>query len=310
MADPKIHFGIGLPVVQQVQGKVRAWERSAGPAEIEVVASAADRLGYAHIACSDHVIVPRTRLEAMGGPWYESIATLAYLGGRTTQIELLTHVLVLPYHNPLALAKSLATLDVMTRGRLIAGVGSGHLKPEFKVLRIPFEERAAMTDEYIEVLKTLWESEAPEWSGKYFPFRDVVLEPRPHRKPRPPIWVGGNSRRIVRRSVEHADGWVPWQISLDELRELVAYGRELGEKTSPRGRWDVAAPFPTMDLVGAGRRPAGEGAVLSDTDEIAARIDRFRSVGVTRLHVSFLHDCCGELVEQLEAFAERVMKRL
>jgi len=306
MGSSRIGFGIGLPVVQQVQGKVRDWERSAGPEEIERVACAADRLGYAHIACSDHVIVPRTRLEAMGGPWYESVATLAYLGGKTQRIELLTHVLVLPYHNPLALAKSLASADLMTRGRMIVGVGSGHLKPEFKILKVPFEERGAMTDEYIEILKTLWESDAPEFNGKYFQFRDVVLAPRPHRKPRPPIWVGGNNRRIVRRSVEHGDGWVPWQISPEELRELMQYGQELHARSGRKTPWQVVAPFPTLDLLGRRSPGTSVAAHLAAPADIAAEIDRMRALGVARVAVSFVHESCSELVEQLEAFASRV----
>jgi probable F420-dependent oxidoreductase len=242
----------------------------------------------------------------MGGPWYESVATLAYLGGKTQRIELLTHVLVLPYHNPLALAKSLATADLMTRGRMIVGVGSGHLKPEFKILKIPFEERGAMTDEYIEILKILWESDAPEFNGKYFQFHDVVLAPRPHRKPRPPIWVGGNNRRIVRRSVEHGDGWVPWQISPDELRELMLYGQELAAKSGRKTRWEVVSPFPTLDLLGKRASASAGEARLAAPADIAAEIDRLRSFGVSRVSVSFVHESCDELVEQLEAFATQV----
>ena len=137
VVSASIGFGIGLPVVQQVPAKVRAWERDAGPAEIERVARAADRLGFAHVACSDHVVVPRSYAPAMGATWYDAISTLAYLGGMTQRIELLTHVLVLPYHHPLVLAKSLATLDAMTRGRLVVGVGSGHLKPGVQEPRRP-----------------------------------------------------------------------------------------------------------------------------------------------------------------------------
>ncbi|HEY8518016.1 MAG TPA: TIGR03619 family F420-dependent LLM class oxidoreductase [Candidatus Binatia bacterium] len=300
-----IGFGIGLPVVQQVPARVQPWERSAGPAEIERVARAADRLGYAHVACSEHAVVPRSYAAAMGATWYDPLSTLAYLGGITERIELLTHVLVLPYHQPVVLAKQLATLDALTRGRLVVGVGAGHLKPEFRTLGVDFAARGALTDEAIEVLKALWSGEPAEFHGRWFSFRDVVLDPRPHRAPRPPIWVGGNGRRAVRRAVEHADGWIPWQLELDELAALIAYGRALLERRGG-GPWQVVAPFPTLDLL---HRDAGcrDGGLRLPPSEVAALVDRYRALGVARLHMSFVSASCAELLEQLEAFASEVM---
>lgn len=304
-----IGFGIGLPVVQQVPAKVRAWETSAGPAEIERVAVAADRLGFAHVACSDHAIVPRSYAPAMGATWYDAISTLAYVGGRTSRVELLTHVLVLPYHQPLVLAKSLATLDAMTRGRLLVGVGSGHLKPEFKILHVPFEERGAITDEYIDILRTLWTAAEPSFDGKYFSFRDLIVEPRPHRRPHPPIWVGGNVRRAVRRAVERGDGWVPWQLSFDELADLMAYGNELRERRGDERPWHVVAPFPTIDLLGRARATSGSDkeVLRASPADVAAEVARYRELGVGRLHVSFVSTSCEELVDQMEAFATQVV---
>lgn len=299
-------FGIGLPVVQQVPGKAQAWERDAGPAEIERVARAADRLGYAHVACSDHVLVPRSYVPAMGATWYDAVSTLAYLGGATSRIELLTHVLVLPYHHPLVLAKSLATLDAMTRGRLVVGVGSGHLRTEFKILGAPFEDRGDVTDESIEILKALWGTDEPAFEGRRFRFRDVALAPRPHRRPWPPIWVGGNNRRAVRRAVEHGDGWVPWQLDLAALAGLLGYGRELAGEIGRERDWQVVAPFPTLDLLGASAAPA-PGVLRAPPADVAAEIARYRDLGVARLHVSFVSASCDELIEQLEAFASEVM---
>jgi len=300
-----IRFGIGLPVVQQVPAKVRAWEKEAGPAEIERVARAADRLGYAHVACSDHAIVPRSYAHAMGSTWYDAISTLAYVGGMTESVELLTHVLVLPYHQPVVLAKQLATLDAMTRGRLLVGVGSGHLKPEFKTIGVDFEQRGAITDESIDVLKALWTGTPESFEGRFFSFRDVTVEPRPHRRPHPPIWVGGNAKRTVRRAVERGDGWVPWQLSFEELAALMAYGRELLERRGG-GSWDVVAPFPTVDLLRRGADRSDDVLAASPAD-VAARVERYRALGVGRLHVSFVSTSCAELLEQLEAFASEVM---
>lgn len=303
--SPTIGFGIGLPVVQQVTAKVRAWERHAGPAEIERVARAADRLGYAHVACSDHAVVPRSYAAAMGTTWYDAISTLAYVGGMTERVELLTHVLVLPYHQPVVLAKQLSTLDAMTRGRLLVGVGSGHLKPEFRTIGVDFDERGRITDESIDVLRALWTGEPAEFRGRWFSFRDVILEPRPCRAPHPPIWVGGNTRRTVRRSIERGDGWVPWQLTYDELAALIAYGRELVARRGG-GAWQVVAPFPIMDLLRRGTA-ADQQALRLPPADLAARIERYRALGVHRLHVSFVSESCEELLEQLDAFASEVM---
>lgn len=303
-ASAPIGVGIGLPVVQQVPAHARAWEGSAGPAEIERVARAADRLGYAHVGCSEHAIVPRSHEHAMGATWYDPISTLAYLAGMTERVELLTHVLVLPYHHPVPLAKALATLDVLSRGRLVVGVGVGHLRAEFRTLGVPFAERGAITDEAIEALRVLWTSDAPRFEGRYTRFRDVILEPRPHRRPHPPILVGGNGRRAVRRSVEHGDGWVPWQVERDELAELIAYGRELAATRSRTTAWQVVAPFPTVDLLGRSR--AGAALRLPPAD-LAAEIDCYRRLGVARLHLGFASESCAELLDQLEAFATQVM---
>lgn len=303
---PPIPCGLGLPVVQQVPGRARAWEASAGPREVERVAVTADRLGFAHLACSDHVIVPSSRIGAMGATWYDPIATLAHLGGCTRRIELLTHVLVLPVRHPMVLAKSLATLDRMSGGRLVVGIGAGHLKPEFRALGVEFEDRGAATDEAIEVLDALWTQTPAAHLGVRHRFADVVLEPKPVRSPRPPIWVGGNSRRSVRRSVELGDGWVPWNLATQELRDLIAHGRDLRARQARPRPWQVVAPLPTIDLVGAGGEHPGEPVLRGSADEIAAVAHGLRAAGVSRFVVAFLHRGCEELLDQLEAFATRV----
>ncbi|MFM8409376.1 MAG: TIGR03619 family F420-dependent LLM class oxidoreductase, partial [Alphaproteobacteria bacterium] len=300
MLRPAVRFGLGLPVVQQVPARVMPWEAAAGPAEIERVARAADRLGFAHVACSDHPVVPVSRVEAMGATWYDPIATLAHVGGITERVELLTHVLVAAYRPPLVLAKSLATLDLLSRGRLVVGLGSGHLKPEFASLGADFEGRGAVTDEVVAVLLAAWTQSPARHDGDRFRFRDLVLEPRPARRPRPPIWVGGNSRRAVRRAALLADGWIPWEIPDEQLRESIERAREWRAGAGREGAWEVVVPLRPIDLVGASRD--AEGASRS-TDEVALDVERLRGIGATRFHVAFHSRSCDGLVEQMEAFA-------
>jgi alkanesulfonate monooxygenase SsuD/methylene tetrahydromethanopterin reductase-like flavin-dependent oxidoreductase (luciferase family) len=152
----------------------------------------------------------------------------------------------------------------------------------------------------------LWSSDEPQFSGRFFSFRDVVLEPRPHRQPGPPVWVGGNTRRQVRRSIEHGDGWVPWQLAFDELAELISYGRELIERRGSAAPWHVVAPFPTIDLLGRGAGGAAPDVLRAAPADVAAEIERYRALGVDRLHVGFVSTSCDELLDQLEAFATQV----
>ena len=303
--NPPPRFGIGLPVVQQVPARVMPWERAAGPADIERVARAADRLGFAHVACSDHPVVPASRVEAMGATWYDPVATLAHLGGMTERVELLTHVLVLAYRHPLVLAKSLATLDAMSRGRLLVGVGSGHLKPEFAALGADFDARGRLADEAIEALVAAWTRSPAGYAGERIRFRDVVVEPRPSRRPHPPVWVGGNSRRAVRRAALLGDGWIPWDVPDTDLSEAIERARDLRGEARRDGPWDVVVPLGPVDLVGA-RRPQGEPP--STAAEILARVEQLRAVGATRLHVAFHSRSCEELLEQMEALAAGVME--
>ena len=281
------------------------WEADGGPEAIERVARAADRLGFAHVACSDHPLVPASRVPAMGATWYDPIATLAHLGGMTDRVELLTHVLVLPYRHPLVLAKSLATLDALSRGRLLVGVGSGHLKPEFAALGADFEARGPVSDDAIAALVAAWTQLPASFAGERIRFRDVVIGPRPARRPHPPIWVGGNSRRAVRRAALLGDGWIPWDIPAAELRESVDRAMALREGAGRNEPWEVVAPYGPVDLLGS----RGQGGEASRRPEdVADDVERLRCSGATRLHVAFRSRSCDELVEQMEAFASAVME--
>jgi len=204
-------FGTSLPGVQQIPARAQAWERDVGGPHILEAARAAERAGFDWVSCSDHVAVPVSRAAAMGAAWFDAGSTLAFVAGATTHIRLLSHVLVLPYRHPLVVAKQYGTLDRLSGGRVILGVGSGHLKPEFTVLGADFARRGALTDEYLAAIAAAWTEEVASFAGETLAFRDVIVAPRPAQRPRPPIWVGGNSRAAVRRAARLADGWVPWR---------------------------------------------------------------------------------------------------
>ncbi len=288
-----IPFGLGLPIVQQVPVRAQPWEAAAGGKELVRIAQAADRLGFAHISCSDHVLVPRSRADAMGAPWYDAAVTLAFLAGVTTRVRLLSHVVVLPYRHPLIVAKAFGTLDHLSNGRVILGVGSGHLKPEFKILGAPYEQRGKISDEYLQAIAAAWEQDVAQFKGATLSFADVIVAPRPTQRPRPPIWVGGNAPAVVRRAARYADGWIPWQLGPNEFAKSVAYARDVAAKAARTTAIEFVAPLTI--------------AVTETVDSACRAIEAWREAGATSFHIGLANRSLEELLERMQWFAGEVM---
>ena len=166
----------------------------------------AEELGFDSLWVSDHLVIPRDH-KGFGNVFYDPVVTLSYLASITYKIKLGTSVIVLPYRNPVVFAKEISTLDVLSEGRVILGIGAGWLKEEFQALGVKHEERGEMTDEYLEILKELFTKEHPEFSGKYHNFADIDFYPKPVQKPYLPIWVGGSSKAALSRAVKYGSGW-------------------------------------------------------------------------------------------------------
>jgi probable F420-dependent oxidoreductase len=286
-----LKFGTSLPAVQQIPARVQAWERAVGGVEILEAARAAERAGYAWVSCSDHVAVPVSRAEAMGPTWYDAGSTLAFVAGATSRIGLLSHVLVLPYRHPLLVAKQLGTLDHLSGGRVILGVGSGHLKAEFKVLGADFERRGLVTDEYLGAIAAAWQGDVARFAGETVAFRDVMVSPRPAR--RPPVWVGGNSRAALRRAARLGDGWIPWELTPDDFAAAVTDARRMREAAGRSERFEWVAP-----LAAPADAPA---------DQIVASATRWRQAGATAIHVGVGARSFAEFLARLAWVAAEVM---
>lgn len=191
-------------------------------ANIMTLAQRAEVFGYAYLGIADHLVVPvrsavRYPYTADGiwpgqptGECFDALATLAFLAACTERIKLLTSVAVVPYRPAVLAAKLFLTADVLSGGRVIAGVGSGWMREEFEALGTPpYAERGVVTDEYLSAWKTLWTETRPSFDGRYTKFADMVFTPRPVSRPHPPIWVGGESPPALRRVAAFGDGWYP-----------------------------------------------------------------------------------------------------
>ncbi|MFJ6657730.1 TIGR03619 family F420-dependent LLM class oxidoreductase [Streptomyces sp. NPDC091377] len=304
-----VAYGIQLPVQSQSTLYAEPWEADAGPEELRAVAVAADRAGFAYLATCDHVGVPRRLAAAMGTVWYDPVATLAHLAAVTTRIRLLSHVAVVGLRHPLATAKQYATVDRLSGGRLVLGVGAGHVREEFEALGHDFARRGAVLDEVIDALRAaLGPEEYPEHHGTFYDFGGLGQLPRP-AQPRVPIWVGGSSPPAVRRAALKGDGWLPQGDPRDRLPAQIATLRRL------RAEAGVDAPLTVGAITGplyVGRPgwEVGRRTRTGTPEELAASLRAYPAMGVDQIQVRFRCRDLGELVDQMTAFGAEVAPHL
>ncbi|MER6632186.1 LLM class F420-dependent oxidoreductase [Streptomyces sp. NPDC000987] len=276
-----MRIGITSPVVVQLPGSASAWEADAGIDELGRIARAADRLGFHHLTCSEHVAVPLDIARERGGTYWDPLATLGHLAALTSRIRLVTQVLVLGYHHPLQIAKRYGTLDRISHGRVTLGLGVGTLAEEFDLLGAEFADRGARADDALRALRASLSRRVPEYRGEHYSFGDFVVEPHAVQE-HLPLWIGGRTPRSLRRAVSLGDGWVPFGLAPDRLREMLAAA------DVPDGFEVVLAPGRPLDPAGA-------------PEETLATLARLRDAGATLLSASVAARSADHYCEQLEA---------
>jgi probable F420-dependent oxidoreductase len=278
-----MRFGMISPALFRPPGQFSSWEVGAGPEDVVAVSQAADRLGYHHLTCSEHVAVPARQAERRGGTYWDPLATLSFLAACTERIGLATHVLVLGYHHPLDIAKSYGTLDRLSGGRVILGLGVGSLREEFALLGKQFEGRGAIADDAIRGLRASWGQLHSSYEGSHFSWTDMVVDP-PAPRTTVPLWIGGFSPRSLRRAVDLGDGWAPFGLSPTQIAEM------LDAADAPEG-FDVVLPTEPLDAIG-------------DPQRTRETVAEFAAAGATVLNVVLRHRDRAHCVEQLTAFRE------
>jgi probable F420-dependent oxidoreductase len=279
-----VKIGIATPVVTNVGGAALGWERDATIEDIGRVAETADRLGYFHLTCSEHIGMPSSEAGRRGARYWDPLATLGYIAARTERIRLATMTLVLGYHHPLEIVKRYGTLDHVSQGRVILGVGVGSLKEEFDLLGAPFEDRGARGDDALRALRVALPANEPAYDGEYYSFSGLTVDPcalQPHM----PIWVGGRTKRSLRRALSLADGWCPFGISADTAAEWL----------SAR---DVPAGFEVVLPADGPLDPVGDPEATKET------LEKMAAAGTTTLFAYFSHDSLEHYLEQVHALAQ------
>jgi probable F420-dependent oxidoreductase len=303
--DGKLVFGMQLPVAAQSTIFAAPWERDAGVDEILRIAEACDRNGFFYLAVSDHVCVPRAQAAAMSTIWYDTIATLGFLAAATRAVRLLSYVYVLPYRHPLAIAKAFATLDALSRGRVILGVGAGHLEGEFETLEVEFARRGRLLDEAIDAVAAALTEEFPKHDGARWRFHDVGVAPRPLQEPRPPIWVGGSTPAALRRAALRGDGWLPQGPPAMGMEAAIRFLLEQRRKLRGDDPIEIGMNAPFL-YVGKPSFDLGPNTRSGPAPQLAEIFDGMKNLGVSHCGVRFRSRSCSELIEQIEAFAAEV----
>ena len=303
-----MEFVLGLPT-DQAEKQAEFLTADA----VAEVAHAAERAGFAAVGVTDHPFPQDKWLSRGGHQSLDPMVALSFAAARTTSIRLLTNIYVLPYHNPFLSARAVASLDVLSGGRVIFGTAVGYLRSEFAALGLDYDDRGARTDQALELMKLAWTGESVTVESPPYAVAGHTMRPTPMQRPHPPIWIGGNSQRAIRRVVEHGQGWMPMPQpaetakltrtpaleTMDQLAERISV---LQRGAVEAGRADV----PDVCFVPFGMRMTEH----PDHDDFAAlgeQLDSYASAGVTWLSVPFSGGSREELLASVEAFAKLVI---
>ena len=304
----------------------------ATPDNLARIAVEGEAAGYGYAAISDHVVIPR-QIEARypysdtgefpgrsRGDRHEQLTAAAFVAGKTSRLRLVTSVTVVPHRPAVLLATMLATIDVLSQGRLTFGIGAGWMREEFEALGLPpFAERGAVTDEYLLACRELWTNSEPRFAGRYVNFAGILFEPKPAQKPHPPIWVGGESGPALRRTAKFGDGWYPIgtnpQHRLDSMKRFAAGVERLRRLTREAGR-DPAQIALAYRVASWGRSlPAraddGERRLFSgETADLVDDLRGLRDLGVGHVDFGFDGATAEAMIDNLRRFRDDVLARV
>ncbi|MDQ2649134.1 MAG: TIGR03619 family F420-dependent LLM class oxidoreductase [Actinomycetota bacterium] len=303
MSAAPLAFGLQLPIQSQSTAFVQPWERDAGVGELVQVAQACEAADFDYVAVCDHVAIPADKAGTMSTEWWDTIATLSYLAAVTERVRLLSHVYVLAYRHPLVAAKAWATLDALSGGRAILGVGAGHVEGEFDALGVPFAERGRLLDEAIDAVRAAFDAEAPSHHGPSWSFDGLGARPRPVQE-HLPIWVGGSSIPAMRRAAERGDGWLPQGPPEGGMADGIAYVRAKRETAGRTGPFTIGALSGPLYL---GDPPPELGrCVRGSAEKIAGYLRTYRDLEVDQVQVGFVSRSAEELCDQIAGFAAEI----
>jgi probable F420-dependent oxidoreductase len=306
-------YGVFLPVSG----------RAASRKTLMQAAQQAESLGYDSVWAADRLVMPwkietaypyskeSTFIVPPDRPFFDTLTCLAFLAGCTEKIQLGMSVMVLPYRHPLHWAKIATTIDQLSTGRLIMGVGVGWMEEEFTAMNAPFKERGAVSDEQLTLLKQLWTEEHITFKGKYYNVDDIAFNPKPYQTPRVPIWVGGEGKYAQRRAARYGDAWFPYfvRITPAELAERFEYVRKIAREAGRNPDALALACCLPIELTPDDAQQE-ENYLKGSVEQVTDRLKMFEKVGVTHIGLQFMVPHYPERQEQIERFAREALPAL
>jgi probable F420-dependent oxidoreductase len=297
--------------------------RAATAETLAEFARQAEAWGFSSLWCADRIVIP-WRIETPypysaearfivppDRPFLEPLSCLAYLCGVTQRIRLGMSVLVLPYRHPLYWAKIATTIDHLSKGRLVLGVGVGWMAEEFEALGVPFASRGELADEQLRLLEVLWRDSRVTFHGRYYRCEDIAFEPKPLQRPRVPVWVGGEGKRAQRRAALYGDAWFPYFVRTTpaalraRFDDVLAQARAGGREPRAIG-FNCCLPI-ELTREATAREPD---RLRGDSEQVCAALREFAAVGVEHVALQFMAPRFPERLEQIERFATEVLPRL
>lgn len=306
-------FGVFLPVSGRAASRKTLME----------AARQAEALGYDSVWAADRVVMPwkidtaypyskeATFIVPPDRPFFDTLTCLAFLAGCTEKIQLGMSVMVLPYRHPLYWAKIATTIDQLSTGRLIMGVGVGWMEEEFAAMNAPFKERGKLSDEQLTLLKQLWTEEHITFRGKYYQVSDIAFSPKPYQKPRIPIWVGGEGKPAQRRAGQFGDAWFPYFVRITP-KELAARFDNVRAEANNAGRNpnDVALACCLPIELTANDAPQEKDYLRGSVEQVTTALREFLAIGVIHIGLQFMIPHYPERQQQIERFAREALPAL
>lgn len=274
-------LAFAMPHMLELKATMQPWETAVTGADQTALAKWAEKLGFEMIAVPEHHVIPKAHVDLSGPFYFNAYTAMSHFAGATERVRVNSCIAILPAQHPIVTAKALATMDWLSSGRVTITFAVGWLEEEFALLGIPFHERGAMADEYIQAILALWTQENPEFEGKYVSFRDVAFEPKPVQKPHIPVWFGGDADAVLKRTARHAQGWWPFLTKPETIPQRLDFIR-----SQPDYNGQLSDVF-----YGISTARVGEGHKVLDADprarpgqskeELIARLGELADLGVT-----------------------------
>lgn len=303
-----------------------ALPKTADGAALIRFARAVEDFGFESVWTGDHIVLPTEETDQYpytpdgrfvarpDDPQLDAFVTLSYIASATERAAIGTTVAIVPYRNPIVQAKMFATLDVLTGGRAVCGVGVGWLEKEFDALGASYKRRGAVTDEYLRIFRTLWQDREPRFHGEHYDFDGIYFAPKPVRDGHIPIWVGGHTRRAIRRAVKYGDAWHPTRQTPEFVARHLPYLREFADSEGRDPSEITVSLKRTLHFtdmgIAEGQSNRSNGALIASAGEVIEDVEACREIGIQQLTFDFRTPSADDCIRTMERFAEAVAGRI